>query len=48
MVGQRAVNSPDEVVAGIKEAVADKRKAVLLLVAHEGQKRFVPVKVTDV
>jgi serine protease Do len=44
MVGQEPVRSPDEVVAKVKEAAKRERSAVLLLVEHRGEKRFVAVK----
>ena len=47
MVDQTTVTSPDEVVTKVKQAAADKRKAVMLLIAHEGQKRFVPVRFAE-
>ena len=44
MVGQEPVRSPDEVVAKVKEAAGRERSAVLLLVEHRGEKRFVAVR----
>lgn len=44
MVDQTAVNSPEEVVAKVQEAAAQKRSAVMLLVGHEGERRFVAVR----
>jgi serine protease Do len=44
MVDQAAVSSPEEVVTKVQEAVAEKRAAVMLLVAHEGERRFVAVR----
>ena len=43
MVGQEAVQSPDEVVAKVEEAAEQERASVLLLVEHRGDKRFVAV-----
>jgi serine protease Do len=44
MVDRTAVSSPEEVVAKVQEAAAQKRSAVMLLVAHEGERRFVAVR----
>jgi serine protease Do len=44
MVDRAAVSSPEEVVAKVQEAAAQKRSAVMLLVAHEGERRFVAVR----
>jgi serine protease Do len=44
MVGQEPVQSPAEVVARVEEAAKQERSAVLLLVEHRGEKRFVAVE----
>jgi serine protease Do len=44
MVGQEPVQSPDEVVAKVKEAAKRERSAVLLLVEHRGETQFVAVE----
>lgn len=44
MVGQESVDSPDEVIARVKEAAKQKKSSVLLLVDHKGEQRFVAVK----
>lgn len=44
MVGQEPVNSPDDVIAKVKQAEKQKKSSVLLLVEHEGESRFVAVK----
>jgi serine protease Do len=44
MVDRTAVSSPEDVVAKVQEAAAQKRSAVMLLIAHEGEKRFVAVR----
>lgn len=44
MVDQDVVRSPDEVVARVRQAVSDKRSAVMLLVSHDGEQRFVAVR----
>jgi serine protease Do len=44
MVGQEPVESPDEVVAKVKEAAKRERPAVLLLVEHRGETQFVAVE----
>ena len=43
MVGNAEVSSPDQVVAGVKEAANKERKSVLLLVERNGADRFVAV-----
>jgi len=44
MVDQAAVDSPDALTKKIRQAYEDKRPSVLLLVEHEGDRRFVAVK----
>jgi serine protease Do len=44
MVGQEPVESPEEVVAELREAAKRERSAVLLLVQHRGETRFVAVE----
>jgi serine protease Do len=44
MVGQEPVESPNEVVAKVKEAARQERPAVLLLVEHRGERQFVAVE----
>ena len=44
MVGQEPVQSPEQVVDKVKEAASQERSAVLLLVEHRGEKRFVAVE----
>ena len=44
MVGQTQVDTPEEVVAEVKEAARNKRPSVLLLLDKGGEKRFVAVK----
>jgi serine protease Do len=44
MVDQTAVNSPDELATKVQEAAAEDRSSVLLLVAYDGEKRFVAVQ----
>jgi len=44
MVGQEPVQSVGQVVNKVKEAASHERSAVLLLVEHRGQKRFVAVE----
>ncbi len=46
MVDRTAVDSPEQVVAKVREAAAQKRSAVMLLVAHEGERRFVAVRLS--
>ena len=46
MVGQRSVNAPEDVVKAVADAAAEKRSSVLLLVESEGEKRFVPVRLS--
>ena len=45
-VNQKSVHTPEEVNALITAAVEAKQEAVLLLVNHDGQERFVAVKVS--
>jgi len=44
MVGQEPVESPDEVVAKVREAAKRDRPAVLLLIQQRGETRFVAVE----
>ncbi|UCB55413.1 MAG: PDZ domain-containing protein, partial [Thiotrichales bacterium] len=44
MVGQTAVDSPDDVVEHVRNAAEQKQSAVLLRVEYRGQNRFVAVK----
>jgi serine protease Do len=44
MVGQEPVESPDEVVAKVRDAAKRDRPAVLLLVEHGGETQFVAVE----
>jgi serine protease Do len=46
MVGQRPVNAPEDVVRAVAAAAAEKRPSVLLLVEVDGEKSFVPVRLT--
>lgn len=43
-VNDRTVSSPGDVVKAVKQATADKRKAVLLLVENQDGTHFVPLK----
>ena len=47
MVNRTVVTSPDEVVEKVSEAATEERKAVMLLIAYEGEKRFVPVRLAN-
>ena len=44
MVGQKTVDSPDDVVEHVRNAAEQKRSAVLLRVEYRGQNRFVAVE----
>jgi serine protease Do len=44
MVGQEKVTSPQDVVSRVKQAAADKKSSVLLMMQHNGMQRFVAVK----
>ena len=44
MVGQDTVNSPDDVIARVKQAASEKKSTVLLMVAKDGRQQFVAVK----
>ncbi len=46
MVGQRTVSAPEDIVKAVADAAAEKRPSVLLLVESEGEKRFVPVRLS--
>ena len=46
MVGQRQVNAPEDVAKAVADAAAQKRSSVLLLVEIDGEKSFVPVRLT--
>jgi serine protease Do len=44
MVGQEAVKSPEDVISQVKQAAAEKKPSVLLMMQHNGMQRFVAVK----
>ena len=44
MVGQQSVSSPDDVIAGVRQAASDNRSTVLLMVEKDGRQQFVAVK----
>ena len=44
MVGQQTVKSPEDVIAQVKQAAAEKKPSVLLMVIQNGMQRFVAVK----
>jgi len=44
MVGQKPVESPDDVIERVRHAAEQKRSAVLLRIEYRGQNRFVAVK----
>ena len=44
MVGQQTVTSPEEVISGVKQAAAEEKPSVLLMVEHNGLQRFIAVK----
>ena len=44
MVGQETVTTPQDVVSRVKQAAADKKSSVLLMMQHNGMQRFVAVK----
>ena len=44
MVGQQTVKSPEDVVFQVKQAAAEKKSSVLLMLEHNGMQRFVAVK----
>lgn len=46
MVGQQPVAAPEDVVKAVAAAAAEKRPSVLLLVETEGEKSFVPVRLS--
>jgi serine protease Do len=46
MVGQQPVAAPDDVVKAVAAAAAEKRPSVLLLIESDGEKSFVPVRLT--
>jgi serine protease Do len=46
MVGQRPVSAPEDVVKAVAAAAAEKRASVLLLVEIDGEKSFVPVRLS--
>jgi len=46
MVGQRPVSAPQDVVKAVADAVAEKRQSVVLLVEADGEKSFVPVRLS--
>jgi serine protease Do len=43
MVGQEAVNEPDDVARAVREAADEDRPSVLLRVEQNGEQRFIPV-----
>jgi len=44
MVGQQTVQSPQDVIARVRQAAADNKPSVLLMLEYNGQQRFVAVK----
>ena len=46
MVGQRSVSAPEDVAKAVADAAAQKRASVLLLVEIDGEKSFVPVRLS--
>jgi serine protease Do len=46
MVGQQSVSAPEDVVKAVADAAASKRPTVLLLVEIDGEKSFVPVRLS--
>ena len=44
MVGQQPVKSPQDVITQVKQAAAEKKSSVLLMVEQNGVHRFVAVK----
>jgi serine protease Do len=44
MVGQQTVNSPEDVIFQVKQAAAQKKTSVLLMLERNGMQRFVAVK----
>jgi len=44
MVGQQPVKSPQDVISQVKQAAAEKKSSVLLMVVQNGMQRFVAVK----
>ena len=46
MVGQKPVNAPQDVVKAVADAAAEKRSSVLLLIEIDGEKSFVPVRLS--
>jgi serine protease Do len=44
MVGQQAVQSPEDVITRVRQAAADHKPSVLLMLEYNGQQRFVAVK----
>jgi len=44
MVGQQTVKSPEDVIAQVKRAAAEKKSSVLLMMVQNGMQRFVAVK----
>ena len=48
MVGQEAVKSPEDVISQVKQAAAEKKPSVLLMMQHNGMQRFVAVKFASV
>ena len=48
MVGQETVTTPQDVVSRVKQAAAEKKSSVLLMMQHNGMQRFVAVKFASV
>jgi serine protease Do len=48
MVGQETVKSPEDVIAQVKQAAAQEKSSVLLMVQQNGMQRFVAVKFASV
>jgi serine protease Do len=46
MVGQQQVAAPEDVVKAVAAAAFEKRPSVLLLIEFDGEKSFVPVRLT--
>jgi len=47
MVGQKPVESPDDVIERVRLAAENKQSAVLLRVEYRGENRFVVVKLVS-
>jgi len=48
MVGQETVQSPEDVISRVQQAVAEQKPSVLLMLEHKGVQRFVAVKFASV